>query len=177
LVKGWDGTGGVAAEYSVAKSRDDGVAELTYGPGEAGQEVAEAAPAIQGVAKDMQRADNGVGTAVEALVVGEGVGNEDDALWCAGGGGHGDELAGEGALKRGEAEFVAKVVAEDEAHDTVAEGTDAIVEEDRTAFDLGAFHFSHRLWSLRTLILCRCRLTLLFPVRCNFEPNDFFLVA
>ena len=35
------------------------------------------------------------------------------------------------------------VVAKDETDDSIAEGTDAIVEENRTAFDLGAFNFCH----------------------------------
>ena len=74
---------------------------------------------------------------------GEGVSDEDDALGSAGGGGHGDELLAEGALKRGEAEVATMIVAEDETDDSVAEGADAVVEENRATFDLGAFNFVH----------------------------------
>ena len=143
LVGGWDGAGGVTAKYTVAEPCDDGIAELAQGAGDTDQEVAEASPTIPGVAKDLQRANDGVRTAIEALMVGEGISDEDDALGGAGGGGHGDELLAKGALKRGEAEVAMMIVAEDETDDSVAEGTDAVVEENRATFDLGAFNFVH----------------------------------
>ena len=91
----------------------------------------------------MERANNGVRTAVEALVGCEGVGDEDNALGRAARGGHGDEFAGERALQGSEAEIAAVIVTEDEANYAVAEGADAIVEKNRAAFDLGALHFGH----------------------------------
>ena len=74
---------------------------------------------------------------------GEGVRDEDDALGRAGGGGHGDKFEGEGALEWDEAELVAIVVTENETDDSVAESADAVVEENRAAFDLGALHCVH----------------------------------
>ena len=96
------------------------------------------------MAEDVQCANDGVGAAVEALVVSESIGDQDDALGSAGRGRHGDEFLGKTALKGGKVEVVAKVVAEDETNDSVAEGTDAVVEENRAAFDLGSFRFRHR---------------------------------
>jgi hypothetical protein len=174
LVGGWDGTGGVAAEDSVAEARDEGIAELAQGAGDTDQKVAETGPAVPRIAEDIQRTDDGIGAAVETLVRAEGVGDEDDAFGRAGGGGHGDELLGEAALERGEAKLVTVIVAEDEPDDSVAEGADAVIKKNRAAFDLGSFRFRHRSVTKWTLILCRCRLTLLFPVRCNFVPNNFF---
>jgi len=46
-------------------------------------------------------------------------------------------------LKWGKAEVAAMVVAHDETDYSVTEGADAIVEENRAAFDLGAFNFVH----------------------------------
>ena len=143
MIRSWDGTGGISAKDTVTKARDDGIAKLAQGAGDTDQEVAKASPTIPRVAKGLQRANDGVGAAVEALVVSEGIGDQDDALGGAGGGGHGDELLAKGALKRGEAEVAMMVVAEDETDDSVAEGTDAVVEENRATFDLRAFNFVH----------------------------------
>jgi len=96
------------------------------------------------VAENVQCANDGIGAAVEALVVSKGIGDQDDALGSAGGGRHGDEFLGKTALKRGEAEVAANVVAEDETDDSVTKGTDAVVEDNRAAFDLGSFRFRHR---------------------------------
>jgi hypothetical protein len=144
LVGGWDGTSSVAAEYSVAETRYDAIAELADRAGDTDQEVAEACPAAPRVTQDIERANNGVGAAVETLVRAEGVRDKDDALGRAGGGGHGDELLGEAALERGETEIATVIVAKNETDDSVAEGTDAVVEENRAAFDLGSFSFRHR---------------------------------
>ena len=143
LIGAWDGASSVSAADTVTETGDYGVGELSDRAGDTGQHVAQAGPAVPRVAEDMQSANDGVRTAVEALMGGEGIGDEDYALWSAGGSGHGDQLKGQGTLERGEAEVAAMVVAEDEADNSVAEGADAVVKEDRATFDLGSFRFSH----------------------------------
>jgi hypothetical protein len=144
LVGSGDRAGGVSTKETVADPSNDGITELAQGPGDTDQQGAKAGPAIPRVAEDLQRADDGVGAAVEALVGAEGIGDDDDPLGRAGGGRDRDQFQREATLKRGETELAAVVVAKDKTDDSVAEGANAIVKEDRTAFDLGAFHFGHR---------------------------------
>ena len=143
LVGSWDGTGGVAAEDSVAEPRNDGISELTHRVGDTDQEVAEPRPAVSRMAENVKGTDDGVGAAIEALVVSESISDQDDAFGSAGGSGHGDELLGDATLKGGEAEVATVVVAEDETNNPVTEGADAVIEENRAAFDLESFRFRH----------------------------------
>ena len=54
-----------------------------------------------------------------------------------------EEFGGERAFEWDEAEGVLRVVAEEEADDSVAEDADAIVEEDGVGGELGAFGVGH----------------------------------
>jgi hypothetical protein len=138
-----DRAGVVPTEDTVTEAGDKGVAELAHGAGKAHEQGVKTSSTVPGLAKNLQGADDGIGAAIEALVESEGVGDENDALWRAGGRRHSNKFEGEGALERDKAEFSATIVAEDETYDPVAEGADAIVEDYRTTFDPGAVRFVH----------------------------------
>ena len=76
---------------------------------------------------------------------GEGGGDEDDAFGfgLGGGGEGGEELLGERGLLGDEAEACGGVVAEEVADDSVAEGADAVVEDDVAGFELGVLKIGH----------------------------------
>ena len=91
----------------------------------------------------MEGLADGVGAVIEALVGGEGIGDEGDAFLGGLGAEGGKELGGERAFEWDEAEDVLGVVAEEEADDSVAENADAVVEEDGVGLELGAFGVGH----------------------------------
>ena len=101
--------------------------------------------------KELQGFGYGAGAVVEALGWGERVGDEDDAVWNAVWDAAwgcveveaGQDFAAERAFERGEAEGCALVALEQEANEMVAEGAEAVVEEEGTGFDLGMLGFGH----------------------------------
>jgi hypothetical protein len=111
-----------------------------------------------------------VGAAVNLLRRGEGGGDEDHAFFLRleRVGLRGKELPGEGGLLRDKAEAALRIVLQEIVDDTIAEGADAVVQNQVAAFDLRAKLF-HEIagsggWERSGR---RCLLQLLYWSRCR----------
>lgn len=138
----WDGACGISSEESIAVAGDKAVAKLAK---EAGDDAEDRAEEGEGVVDETEGLVYGVGTAVEALMWSEGGGEEDDAFrgWIGGVLEWEDKFFRQRGLLGDEAKLAGGVVFEKVANDAVAEGADAVVEDDGVAFDLGVLKIGH----------------------------------
>lgn len=88
----------------------------------------------------------------------------------------GQDFAAKGALQRGVAEFFQLVEPKKKANESVAQGTDAVVEQEGPTFDRNVLRLRH-VFILCPLILEICLALLLVRVIYSFVLKGFFLEA